>query len=441
MCAKSLQGGIRCCRCRGGVDGAVVGSNCRCTTSGLCGGCTRTVAQTSSAAPAAITADALPAPPAATGAAGAPTTLKALPAEVLAVIVGSLTDHRDRAAFARSFAASRDAVAAMVTGLCIPAAVLLLPPQMQLTAGMRVAPLPTVLLRHCSVERLSITPLAEHAAAVFECSTRGRAAGVGTLLSALPLLARLVSINLASAPPAVFESLPSPLLRTLAMSCPQLQQLQLSANLWHTPAQAVVLRAMAQIDRRGTLASPQQQAALAAGAADCACPSSHAAAAAPAATRPAFPAAAAVAGNAMVAPAIRHAVLSHDFWRVAAASAPASIDTAVVCAAQLQQQRLHLIGALLAQALPAQAAIEDLRYLAPLRSLTLLTISDPLPSEVLHQLPGLPATLQQLSLDCFLQHDDGKLGMAIGGVRGLSCLTLFRLPSFDGALFKYMSGG
>lgn len=291
----------------------------------------------------------------------------------------SLQDAQDRAALAAAFCAGRDAVTSSVSSLRIPAASLL-------TGPPRAAPAPLqyALRRHARVTRLSVVGAYPLSAATATAAPEV----ISTLLSALPSLRRLVHIDLGAAPSAFYERLPSLLLRALASDCPNLETLEISSNLWHAPAQAAVLRALARAAPPGT--------------ADCA------AACCPAA-----------------GPTQRR--------EARGGAGPYRHPSA--------QQELRLASALLSHALPAQAAREDLRLLGAMQRLRSVSITGSVPQEVIAQLPGLPKSVCRLAINCALQESDEHLGRALGALSGLTKLTLTHLPSVDGAMFYHMTGG
>ncbi|GBF96213.1 hypothetical protein Rsub_08758 [Raphidocelis subcapitata] len=325
------------------------------------------------------------------GAAGAaPAGLAALPREVLTAIAARLADPEDRAALAAACSATRAAAAAAALSLRLPPGALL--------AAAAGGQLRHALARHAGAARLSfgggppappLQPLQlqlpqpryrrSHAAAA-------AVAVVPALLRALPALRRLSRLDLTGVPPAAYEASPCRLLSGLVAACPQLQELDLSASLWHGPAQAATLRAMA---RRGGVLAPRPP---------------------PPAAAPALP--------------VR--------WEAEA--------VANAAAAAQHRHRLQVASALLSKALATQAAREDLRCLSGLARLASLSIAHGLPPEVLPQLPGLPDSLSRLSLDCGLLYDDARLGGALGALTGLTSLELTGVPSLEGELFTHMAG-
>lgn len=320
-----------------------------------------------------------PAPPRAAAAvadllaAASPATdVTALPPEVLGAVVDALPDRDDRAAFAAAFAAARAAVAAAAQSVTIPAAALLL------GASPECAPaLAAALARHSRASRVAVGgPLPPAIAAP---NTGGPWQLAFTLVSSLGSMRHLRRLDFGAAPAALFERLPLPLLRSLAGSCSGLEELSISAQLWHAPAQAAVLRVMAR--------GPPPACA---------------------------PPACAAPGGAPPPPAAR--------WG----------------AAQPQQQ---LAAALLGQALAAQAMREHLGALAALPRLSALAIAGSLPPDVLPQIACLPPGVTRLAIHCALLSDDAALGRALGAARGLRELSLVQLPSADGALFDHMTGG
>ncbi|KAI8470023.1 MAG: hypothetical protein J3K34DRAFT_521701 [Monoraphidium minutum] len=326
------------------------------------------------------------------------TDLTALPCEVLAAVAERLRDREDRAAFAATFSTARAAAAAAATALTVPAAALL--------AGCPHAAGPALaaaLARHPRAARVSVAGPAPPALAAPNAG--GPCQLALTLVLSLASMRSLSRLDLGSAPAALYERLPMPLLRSVAAGCPGLTQLDLSAHLWHAPAQAAVMRVMARPPAGPACGAPPAAAASGAGAPPPACPAGGAAA---------------------------------PHWGAAAAAVAAAAAAAAAAAQQQQQQRLAT--ALLSQALAAQAQRESLACLAGLPRLSALTVSGSLPPDVLPQLPALPAGVTRLSINCGLLGDDAALGSALGGLRGLQQLALVQLPSADGAVFAHMTG-
>jgi hypothetical protein len=378
-------------------------------------------------APACPGTSPAPAPTAAAAATVPPPTLQQLPFEVLCIIATALPDARDRAALGATFNAARGAAAATAVGL-------LLPGELFASGHPGAAPrIAAALSRYPAVTRLAVAPVLRVHAAVPASTGRpggrgapalgGCAQAAAALISGLPGLHRLARLDLSGAPAAVYERLPAPLLAALVAACPHLVALDISALLWHAPAQSAVLRAMAQYP-----APPPPGAA------------SPPATLPPPACPAAAPAAAAVPVQRWVAdgPWADLAAVAAD--AAAATAAAASAAAAAAATAAAHQGRLQMMAALLARALLAQAAREDLRALSALTRLTSLTVSEALPPEALLQLPGLPPGLRRLGLDCSLLCDDAALGRTLAELSGLSALTLVRLPSLDGSVFSHMAG-
>lgn len=326
----------------------------------------------------------------------ATTEITSLPSEVLATIISALPDRGDRAAFAAAFSAARDAVASATESLRIPAAAFFQHPQCTAAAHLGAA-----LRRRCCVTRLSVSGPVTNA---YPAPPGFPEAAIGAFLSSLTSMRHLVRLELGTAPGALFERLPAPLLRALAACCPQLQELELSAHLWLAPVQAAVLRAMTRV-----MAAPPPPACTAAG-----CPSAACSTSVPPPTLDAY-----------------------GVWGppgCGGADAQAQYDAAA------SERQLQLATALLAQAQAAQAERENMACLGSLQNLTSLTVTGNLPPEVAGQLPQLPAGLARLSLNCALLSDDEALGRALGALTGLSALALAQLPSTDGTLFHHMTG-